>query len=429
MMNPVEVPSEPKQPQALTPNEILDYASYEYDALNTQAMDADHGTRQNNEKKAEELGQTRLILAEAIENVGNDSTKVRDYLSEKTSEFEKGLRTPSGNEDADIALHEQYESYLRAQMFLYENKMRRLDEHEGFQEWKRRQASDDKKLSRDDGKNVAHENQKERIFELRESLSSHEKERLIENVVGKSAKRIDVPAPENASSSKKSGLKTDTRRYLSNALLRQEDEVNILSELGMLVRHASPEWADIRPDLARHHVNEFLYIEDTLQRPVYKEPNGMMGIMKSWFKREISHYEPRRFMEFYHDESFRHDDLDIGSPVIRFTYLVHGEPREELAGEPDSFVSLQLIMPQETGMKLIQAIEDDPSVIREIYKRSLHERKFLPRVIGQEDADFSSGAYDPPFEEWDKREGGGRIYVQKGASDHKWHPEFVRSVK
>lgn len=114
-------------------------------------------------------------------------------------------------------------------------------------------------------------------------------------------------------------------------------------------------------------------------------------------------------------------------------------------GRDGQQLELEVLLPKSTTSKLQKLMNTDPIIVREIVEHFM-KKKLTELYNGdvwngkkpkEGNIDPNKTNYDfdhnnplrPPWEEWDKKKGGGRIYIPENVAVVGWKNEFVKDIK
>ncbi|MBU2508936.1 MAG: hypothetical protein ABH820_01250 [Patescibacteria group bacterium] len=172
-----------------------------------------------------------------------------------------------------------------------------------------------------------------------------------------------------------------------------------------------------------------------VKKPVYEQvtipgKKGFMGIGKT-----PDRQEPKftgQYKNVMHDQA-----VENGKPeaAIRFTYYIPQQPDwRTYDGRHGQYMTAEFVLPDSVARGLLDEINEDPSVMRELVGRMLKE-KLLNDPEAWDKAKYGRFPGDeptpnatlrPPYEKWDAEPGGRRIYVQKARERGGFRQDLVK---
>lgn len=231
--------------------------------------------------------------------------------------------------------------------------------------------------------------------------------------------------------------------------IKDEKTLNSGRFYGYIIDQERHEACDIT--LRKKGINEFAVLHKPLSREKYEdveiEESSLFGLRKtkkqerrSIGKRPILHSELVKGGEEENCVPFQYSVFspqveDKKSPWI--DYMKGGRVGQSM--------QVELLLPESVAIKLQKMMNTDPGIVREIASHFM--RKKLKELYNgdvwegkrpnEKDIDPNKANYDfdknnplcPPWEKWDKEEGGGRIYIPANPNTAGWRDEYVRNVK
>jgi hypothetical protein len=98
-------------------------------------------------------------------------------------------------------------------------------------------------------------------------------------------------------------------------------------------------------------------------------------------------------------------------------------------GRPGQQLQVEITLPESVAKEIEKRLQSDPALIRDIVGRIMKDKILKDPQRWEKPRGEVGDPLRPPYEKWDARTGGGRIYIQKEGINPGWHDEFVHKVK
>ena len=344
--------------------------------------------------------------------------------------FEILLRAAGSNDAASLpdSVRKQKDSQRRAVDFLGRYRMENVNAQPDFKTWRgEKQAAQDARRAEAHSANVRVEQAqtevkieavRQRIGLEKSSETEKQREAYVRMALEDGGFRVFESIEADASPSGRSGFsELKSRSSNSNAI----GEDHFLQTRDDAMRRVSP--AEI---LRNHGINEIVTFnhqkEDVFEN--VPEEKGMFGRIKKPASRQRTG-EVRPVL---------HSQVVAGGksePAVNMSYVVRDIEEKWRAhdGRPGQLLQVEITLPESAAKEIEKQLQGDPALIREIVGRIMKEKILKDPQRWERPRGEVGDPLRPPYEKWDARAHGGRIYIQKEGVIPGWHDEFVHKVK
>ncbi|MFA7169947.1 MAG: hypothetical protein WC178_03775 [Candidatus Paceibacterota bacterium] len=180
------------------------------------------------------------------------------------------------------------------------------------------------------------------------------------------------------------------------------------------------EVVDIRPIIEREY-----------KKVKVPGKKGFLGIGKTEDSEEYV-YDSSGHLEFTEHELMHNEIVDNGKkePAIRIIYYARKsgwKTNGTGGGRTGQSMRIEFIIPKSMLAEIKKELDNNPSFIREMSGRVMKE-KILEKKEAWDGSGKSVVKLRPPYEKWDKSEGGGRMYIQQEGDPKGWNESSVKRI-
>jgi len=218
---------------------------------------------------------------------------------------------------------------------------------------------------------------------------------------------------------------------------RIQDGLHTASALGAiqgsLWSQEDSEFHDVRGILKKRGINEIIDIRYEGKRPIFESvtvpgKKGFLGMGKT--PDRVEQRETGRYEVIQHCDIVENGKKEA---AIRITYHARGDDYDDNTGWRDysgrfgQEMTAEIVLPESTGKQVADMLKRDPALIRTIVERIMKE-KILSDPEAWDRPYQMGDTLRPPYEQWDNKNQGGRIYVLTEDMEPGFHEEAFRRI-
>ena len=400
------------------------------DAITSQLLQLETNGHYTFDKAEEVVGTNLVNLSKRIGQVAD--TRRQEGMMADAEKLQAVLAFIREQKDKVAVVDKREESAVQPKEYDIDAKKKELDEV-----WKKSQEIQAKRRLETQSTNKAIEQVRKEIG-IESPEQEANKEQLMKSILEDGGFRAHAALSKEVSGLGSSGFyslesRVNDHRYPSSAIGEAAQRLLTRSDRGRF----SENIQGMREVLAEHGISEMLDVqkEQTQEYDQVIIP-GKKGILGFGATPDRTEQKPTgRYRSLLHSELVQGGKSE---PAVRFSYIVSARNREWRSsdGRGGQMLSLEVILPESVAKEFETAAERDPKLVRDMVEKIMKEKILKkpeewdkPQFKGSSGDSDGSTTIRPPYEQWDKANGGARVYIQKAGKEPGFHQEFVHEIK